>query len=45
VQIKGSRVTIQGQRARIAAELKKGAEVLRLRDDTGFPLWAGWRRG
>ena len=45
VEIKGSRVTMQGQPALIAAEVKKGDEVLKLRDDAGIPLWAGWRRG
>lgn len=45
VEIKGSRVTMQGQPVLIAAEVKKGDEVLKLRDDAGIPLWAGWRRG
>ena len=45
VEIKGSRVTVQGQPAIIAAEVKKGDQVLKLRDETGIPVWAGWRRG
>jgi hypothetical protein len=45
VEIKGSRVTLQGQPTLIAAEVKKGDEVLKLRDDAGVPMWAGWRRG
>jgi hypothetical protein len=45
VEIKGSRVTLQGQATLIAAEVKKGDEVLKLRDDAGVPMWAGWRRG
>jgi len=45
VEIKGSRVTMQGQPALIVAEVKKGDEVLKLRDDAGIPLWAGWRKG
>jgi hypothetical protein len=45
VEIKGSRVTVQGQPAIIAAEVKKGDEVLKLRDEAGIPMWAGWRRG
>ena len=45
VVIKGSRVMLQGQPALIAAEVKKGDGVLRLRDDAGVPMWAGWRRG
>jgi hypothetical protein len=45
VEITGSRVTVQGKPALIAAEVKKGGEVLKLRDDAGIPMWAGWRRG
>jgi hypothetical protein len=45
VEIKGSRVTLQGQPALIAAEVKKVDGVLKLRDDAGVPMWAGWRRG
>lgn len=45
VEVKGSRVTIQGTPAVIAAEVRKGDEVLALRDDSGMPRWAGWRRG
>jgi hypothetical protein len=44
VEVKGSRVTFEGKPAIIAAEVKKGDEVLRLRDDNGFPMWSGWRR-
>lgn len=44
VEITGSRITFQGQPAIIAAEVKKGAEILRLRDENGFPAWSGWRR-
>ena len=44
VEIKGSRVTFDGKPAIIAAEVKKGAEVLKLRDQNGIPFWAGWRR-
>jgi Glu-tRNA(Gln) amidotransferase subunit E-like FAD-binding protein len=43
IEIKGSRVSIQGKPAIIAAEVKKGDEVLKLRDEKGFPVWAGWR--
>jgi hypothetical protein len=45
VEIKGSRVTVQGKPALIAAEVKKGNETLRLRDESGAPVWSGWRRG
>lgn len=44
IEIKGSRITFQGTPAVIAAEVKKGDEILRLRDEKGFPVWAGWRR-
>lgn len=44
VEVKGSRITFGGKPAIIAAEVKKGDEVLKLRDDSGFPVWSGWRR-
>lgn len=44
VEIKGSRVNFDGNPAIIAAEVKKGDEVLNLRDEKGFPLWSGWRK-
>lgn len=44
VEVKGSRVTISGKEAIIAAEVKKGDSVLVLRDSNGIPAWAGWRR-
>jgi hypothetical protein len=43
VEVKGSRLTIQGQPAIIAAEVKKGGQTLKLRDDKGIPLWLGPR--
>ncbi len=44
VEVKGSRITFEGKPAIIAAEVRKGDEVLRLRDDAGFPVWSGWHR-
>ena len=44
VEVKGSRITFDGKPAIIAMEVKKGDEVLKLRDDAGFPVWSGWRR-
>lgn len=44
LEVSGSRVMVQGKPAIIAAEVKKGDEVLKLRDDAGVPAWAGWRR-
>jgi hypothetical protein len=44
VEIKGSQVTLSGKPVLIAAVVTRGDEVLRLRDETGVPVWAGWRR-
>jgi hypothetical protein len=44
LEVKGSRITFEGEPAIIAAQVTKGTEVLVLRDDDGFPAWAGWRR-
>lgn len=44
IEVKGSRITFEGKPAIIAAEVKKGDEVLTLRDATGSPVWSGWRR-
>jgi hypothetical protein len=44
VEVKGSRVTLSGKPTIIAAEVKKGDNVLVLRDSAGIPAWAGWRR-
>ena len=43
VEVKGSRITFQGKPAIIAAEIKKGNKVLKLRDEKGFPVWSGHR--
>ena len=45
VEVKGSKITFAGKPAIIAAEVKKGDQVLRLRDDNGFPVWSAWRKG
>ena len=44
IQVKGSRITFDGKPAIIAAEVKKGQEILRLRDENGFPAWSSWGR-
>ncbi len=44
VEVKGSRITFKGKPAIIAAEVKKGDDILILRDENGFPAWSGWRR-
>jgi hypothetical protein len=45
ITVTGSRVTVGGKPAIIAAQVKKGDGVLKLRDDTGIPVWSGGRRG
>lgn len=44
IEVKGSRITFEDKPALIAAEVKKGDDVLVLRDISGFPVWSGWRR-
>lgn len=44
IEVTGSRVVFEGKPALIAREVRKGEEVLRLRDEDGTPRWAGWRR-
>jgi hypothetical protein len=44
LEIKGSRITLDGKPVVIAAEVKKGENTLVLRDSAGVPMWAGWRR-
>ena len=44
IEVKGSRVTIDAKPAIIAAEIRKGDQVLKLRDENGVPVWAGWRK-
>jgi hypothetical protein len=43
VEVKGSLLKIQGQSTLIASEVKKGDQILKLRDDKGIPLWGGPR--
>jgi len=44
IEVKGSRITFEGQPVIIAAEVKKGGDTLILRDANGVPVWSGWRR-
>jgi hypothetical protein len=39
VQVKGVRVPFRQHTMLVAVEVQKGAQVLRLRDETGRPLW------
>ena len=41
IGVTGSRVTFDGRPAIVAAEIRKGDEVLKLRDQTGVPVWSG----
>ncbi|MHC4307599.1 MAG: hypothetical protein ACYSR7_03125 [Planctomycetota bacterium] len=43
VEIKGHRISDRGGTAIIAAEVTKGDEILRLRDESGLPFWRGRR--
>ena len=45
ITVTGSRVTIDGKPAIIAAQVKKGNEVLKLRDENGIPAWSRAGRG
>ncbi|MEW6387247.1 MAG: DNA-binding protein [Thermodesulfobacteriota bacterium] len=45
VEVKGSRVTMGGKPLIIANYVKKGDQVLKLRDDRGMPLWRGQGMG
>jgi len=44
VDVTGSRITYEGKPAILAAEIKKGEETLKLRDEGGVPVWSGTRR-
>ena len=44
VQVTGSRVELAGKPALIAAEVTKGNQELKLRDENGLPVWAAWRQ-
>ena len=44
IEVTGSKITYNGKPAVIAAEIKKGYEVIKLRDENGYPVWNGGRR-
>ena len=44
ISIKGSRITFEGKPTIIASLVSKGDDVLKLRDDNGYPLWSGSKR-
>lgn len=45
VEVKGVKASRGGTEFFLAGEVKKGEDILKLRDESGVPLWAGWRRG
>jgi hypothetical protein len=45
ISVTGSRATIDGKPVIIAAQVKKGSEVLKLRDENGIPAWSRAGRG
>ncbi|MGD1073637.1 MAG: hypothetical protein ABSB15_26305, partial [Bryobacteraceae bacterium] len=43
VTVTGSQVAVSGEPLMIATMVKRGNEVLRLRDKDGIPGWIGWK--
>lgn len=41
IQVTGSKITWEGKPVILAAEVKKGDQVLKLREPGGAPLWSG----
>jgi len=39
ITVTGSRLTLDGTAIIVAADIAKGSELLRLRDDNGIPVW------
>ena len=44
IEVRGSRVSFEGEPTIIAARVKKEDATLTLRNENGFPMWSGWRR-
>ncbi len=44
IEITGSKTFDEGKPVVTAYEVKKGEDILVLRDEDGFPAWRGWRR-
>jgi sporulation protein YlmC with PRC-barrel domain len=44
VTVTGSQVTVRGEPFMLATTVKRGNEVLRLRDKDGTPEWVGWKK-
>jgi len=45
ITVNGSRVTMDGRPAIVAADITKGNELLKLRDGNGTPVWSPRNRG
>jgi hypothetical protein len=45
VEVTGSRVMVNDKPVIIASEIKRGEDILRLRDERGRAAWNAWRRG
>lgn len=41
VEVRGSRISLDGKPVLIAAEVRRGDRALKLRDDAGLPVWRG----
>ncbi|HYG67514.1 MAG TPA: hypothetical protein VD838_07640 [Anaeromyxobacteraceae bacterium] len=41
VEVKGARTSLDGEAVLLAQEVRRGEEVLALRDSSGLPLWRG----
>jgi copper(I)-binding protein len=41
IEVTGARVTVEGKSLMLAAQVKKGAETLVFRNDSGVPVWSG----
>lgn len=44
ITVTGSRINFNGQSALITNRIEKGEQTLILRDESGFPVWHGWRQ-
>lgn len=44
-EVAGFKTTLEQKEVLVAREIKKGAQVLKLRDERGQPLWVGAGRG
>jgi hypothetical protein len=44
IQVTGSKITWEGNPVILAAEVKKGDQVLKLREPNGTPVWTGRSR-